>query len=982
MSDAESDDDSTAVPHGSQLVWRPPVTPAAGARTPVASILAGLRPKHAFSAKAADEMPRLSVFLVNPQDHNTSLASNPGRSSRYLPLCSASVLGRGHAKNDLTILPSCRERIDSGRHQESQYRTTWPAYEVPKEIFDLITQHLARDDVKNMRLVDQEFENKVSSSLFQNAVVPFNTELYDMIDDEAKTMSRQPIPKPKQKGKGKARMTDTSESTNGLVADGEHSGLNWQNAKDDKEGKLYKGHGLKVFQGFGPHIKRFGMSFEVSEDQLSRPPAKKELDEVDAYHGAYNWPPPFYARFDNLAGLERTADETSRMKAAFSNLEIVQELGISIDSGLGWLSGLDASVRARVFERPTPVFGSSFGIPDHQAQAATDFWAALQQSQAASELVYNAKEVTVVYSELSMAPTELEGLKGRCYANARCWSAIDSTRIMPDGLPTRNTRFGAIYTTPAQLEPTMFFGANPPVVPNGLKKDQKEWLLETEWAQRAFLESYMLAIVDNPIIFENVTTLNIAKLSSSFLPMIGREHFWDALPCLINVTLHVKPDWRSVAKDDAGFAEITTKSPSDAVRLFYAVLGQHIATLETLEKLNIGWVGGGEHAEGMFARNGSILPAPLTQLEQSTASNSITGLVFKHLEHLTLTNCWITPPALDGLIRAHAGHSLKKLTLASVSLTAHPRHQAGAQQAQAQAQQMAQLIQQVPLFQLPGQNAAPLQWGGNVNALQPQAQQLFNQQVMLQMQQQMLLANQQAQNLNLQANVQPNPPANFFNNANFPPLPAAPMQAQAQVAAFQGFVPPPPPPPGAPVAVPANPVVPQPTNWTDGHREGSWTDMLNNISPGPILTDYLEQPQPWEDPLPDRPATKLETIEFISCGYAKLLHHAPFDQTALEDWQHQHQYMQSTWFRVRAASLKPHMMETRDRYIAQIVQYMPWRELNALQLAWGLSQGWQDRDEAEKAEWDGFLPGGTGRFSGVVQKGMPLVSALQSDDNQ
>lgn len=45
---------------------------------------------------------------------------------------------------------------------------------------------------------------------------------------------------------------------------------------------------------------------------------------------------------------------------------------------------------------------------------------------------------------------------------------------------------------------------------------------------------------------------------------------------------------------------------------------------------------------------------------------------------------------------------------------------------------------------------------------------------------------------------------------------------------------------------------------------------------------------------------------------------------------------------------------------------MPARELEALLLVWGLREGWEDEEKAEEAEWDGHLPGGTGRFSGVV----------------
>lgn len=61
------------------------------------------------------------------------------------------------------------------------------------------------------------------------------------------------------------------------------------------------------------------------------------------------------------------------------------------------------------------------------------------------------------------------------------------------------------------------------------------------------------------------------------------------------------------------------------------------------------------------------------------------------------------------------------------------------------------------------------------------------------------------------------------------------------------------------------------------------------------------------------------------------------------------------------------------RYLGQIVQYMPDREKHALQFGWGLTQGWRDQRKAEDVEFDGLLPGGTGRFSGIIERGMELV---------
>lgn len=248
-------------------------------------------------------------------------------------------------------------------------------------------------------------------------------------------------------------------------------------------------------------------------------------------------------------------------------------------------------------------------------------------------------------------------------------------------------RLGVFYTTGKSTVTTDIDSLGPSIVPSSLRKEQKEWLLETQWAQQAFLESYMLAVIDNGNVFGKVTCLKVTKLSSRFLPMLGRKVFWDALPNLSDVTLHVSADWRSVEKDNAGLAAIRSSRPSEAVRVFHKdILRDRISTKESIKKLNIGWFGGGEHAEGMYARNTSLLPAPVTQLDHSTANSSIFGLVFKSVEHLTLYNCWISPPTLEGLVKSHSSKTLKKLTLDSVSLTAHPRFPANNGQGGAAAQ--------------------------------------------------------------------------------------------------------------------------------------------------------------------------------------------------------------------------------------------------------------------------------------------------------
>ena len=907
------------------------------------------RMKAAFGAIERGCPPRLSIALISTQ------GSHGSSQVKYLPLCATPQKGRKGSDSELAILPSHRVRIDklANANSSSSARLAWPTDSLPVEIFELINEHLARDDVKSMRLVNRDFERKVSRSLFHTCVVPFNTELYDMIDEEAKTTTRQASSRPMYLDKGKGRATEPSDTTGA-------QSLYWQNATEDKEDKVYKGHGLRVFRGFGPHIKRFGMSFEVSEKQLSNPPAKKGLDHIDSYHGVYDWPPVVYARFAGLAGLESTADETARMKDAFANLQNVQELALSVDSGLGWLTGPDKSVRSRIFARPTPIFGSTRATPDHQAQAAQTFRDSLQHSQSMLHHDLDPREIQLASRPFGTSADDLSGLRYTRYADPGLWASIDAEKAFPDG-PSSEASLSVLYTTPGLkgLVPSVELQnrASNHVRPGGLSKAQKEWLLETEWAQRAFLESWRLAVIDNWDVFENVTTINLAKLSSSFLPIVGNAALWEALPSVNKVVLHIKPDWRTVQRDDAGIPTTETVMPSATVRDYHLILCNQIAKITTIKTLDIGYVGGGERAEGMYARNQHVLPAPITRLEESTRPSEPHVVVFKHVERLTLTNCYISPLVLEGLVAGHADQMLKVLTLDSVSLTAHPRFRGG----------------QAGIVGLGGTIAFPIAPVNQAIAGAPHGNPGQAQHMHGQIQHQLGQIQQMQQNM-----LNPVPPQTFTAQqvqqmhqtvhtqmthvAHMQQLLAGLQHPGPQQAAPGIWTP------------PGGNAPPQPaSHWTEQHRDGSWPHLLSIISPGPILADYQPAPAPWEKQRPDRPETTLFTIELKSCGYAKVDLNTVLDQSTIDpDLAHSHTL--TPWFRVRLSSLRSAMLETKDLYHASIVQYMSIREAQALQFAWGLQQGWpDDRDGAEAVEHDGHFPGGTGRFSGIIRKGMPLV---------
>jgi hypothetical protein len=215
-----------------------------------------------------------------------------------------------------------------------------PKWDLPVELVELIAEYLDRDDIKSLRMVSHELNHYISQVIFQTVVVPFNTEIYGMLAQGQK---------PDLKGKRRARR--------------EKLGYSWKNANGNE---VYNGHGLDVFKGFGRHILRYGMSFEVNEDSLSQPPAKSLTEKKWSFWGNYDWPFEEYRRFDAVAGLETAADETPRMKIAFAELTRIKELALSIDSGLGWLRSIyscsnsaPTSGRLRLAEeRPRPPFAS------------------------------------------------------------------------------------------------------------------------------------------------------------------------------------------------------------------------------------------------------------------------------------------------------------------------------------------------------------------------------------------------------------------------------------------------------------------------------------------------------------------------------------------------------------------------------------------------------------------------------------------------
>lgn len=879
-----------------------------------------------------------------------------------------------------------------------------PLWQLPVELVEQIIEHLNRDDIKSLRLVSRELNEYTSQAAFKTVVVPFNTEIYGMLGQE---------PKADRKGKKRAKISRPEYW--------------WKNANGDE---IYNGHGLDVFRGFGRHILRYGMSFEVNEDALSAPPLKSVTEQKTSFWGNYEWPFEEYRRFDAVAGLESAADETPRMKTAFSELTRVKELALSVDSGLGWLNGPDRSIRARALQTSPSIFGTRHHVPDRRTQAQREFWDHIQSIHALAgedvrlALLYRlegTRPITEAQEAGLMATLQpsIPFLDAHVPFEATYHDANDAlSRPLDDSaildrhaLGSPSASAGVLFTSTilAQNEAAQY---QSPIVPASLSKAQKEWLLETEWAQRAFMSSYMLSIIDNPATFAAIHTLNISSLSDRYLPLLNRDDFWSALPHLKNVTLVVIPGWRTVEKDGAGFVETRRVDPAGHVDTFCALLEVQVAPRSNITNLTIGYAASGEHAEGLHARNKLLMPAPVMPLRASygptlpaveTVMVREEGMLrhfllrFPYLEELTLRNCWVTPAALQQFVKVHDECALKRLTLDSVSLTAvlrplNPQAQ-GVNVGMQHALPNAAAVQQVvgALWAHLNNNAAantnvPNQNGqaihNYIQALIGQLQQMqanafgmqhaqFINTLHTQLQQhlqnvQTLTAQQpQANGLPPHATQQNQQAQQQTNLAHVTQLNNLVAQVTMLQTIIHGHVQNQNQNQNAPAAAPTGASADNNDSILQSPpREGSWTDTIDQLSPGTNLSDFGSTHSQADT---DR-ATSLESISFISCGYAKLPYFpSTVDQTTVEAANGIAAALRNPAFTRRSSALAPSMLSAKWQYLGEIVQEVDVTELAVLEAGWNLKNGWDDAEAARAVEFDGLLSGGTGRFSGVVR---------------
>ena len=734
-------------------------------------------------------------------------------------------------------------------------------------------------------------------------------------------------------------------------------------------------------------------------ETLNRPPRKGTLELHKSFWGDYVWPYPSYRRFEICAGLEQTADETGCMTIALSHLVNVTELALSVDSGLGYLSGPDISDRAQIFKEKTKVFGARYPVPDAESRDRAQAWKTIarkvsnrmrylridpsaddqenllryerQRSEWRNSLISNPAEATELSNGITSwvmqyfeqdgpsstrfppAPRSLQRLRPALYSVQEAIESSDTENDdQADGRDDRvmimQLDLIDMFLTPDEdlaTPPLIFEGvdldkdsghesfATASLLPGNLTSAQKEWLLETEWAQRAFLSSYILAVMDNSVAFQNVRTFNLAKLSSRYLPLLDRHDLWAALPNLEVLTILVSPDWRDVTKQPAGSIATPSMKPSLASIQFLTLLKNQVAPIESIKSLTLGYIGGGEHATGLHARNRHVPPAPIGFMMKTRAGVGMNITDFPHVEHLSFINTWFTPDVLKALVDTLKLQQLKTLHFDSVSLVAyggvafpqsmgaHLQHFVPAPPAPPPSHPGAELrtrsafgLPQPPPVQI--QHALPFGWH---HLPQPQHALPLGWQQLPQPQ---------------QLWQQPHP-------AIAPLLPPAATTSLTSTPATFAWL-------------------------TNDPTKDTWAHLIDAITPSENLTQKrFAQDDEALGPKPDpNPSGSLLRLKFTSCGYVKL----PYQFFEIgTQWNIINRPYHAKLYK-RFTELLPHMMVSKDDLLGHIIPFMKSEEEDVLVNAFHMRMGWgDDRKKYENRE-DGQLDGGSGRFSGILEK--------------
>ncbi|KIV96026.1 hypothetical protein PV10_03608 [Exophiala mesophila] len=503
-----------------------------------------------------------------------------------------------------------------------------------------------------------------------------------------------------------------------------------------------------MFHTHGHNFNQFGIAFEYDLHGLAHAHPKIIEREQDAWFGKFTWPTKEYPRFSALQATEDLVDNNSPLlKEAFKYITKASELGLCITSGHGWLEGPDISDLALLNQRASKgsrIFGKTF--------QGEDIWHTFGRNEYFKWAQQNTLNAVTRHLLDTASPPKQVATEELRFIDNFVIREMDSFTVQHDqpdfditahvgGAPSNQQNNPAHFIPPVNNQqghanavlslqtlarnaqfprtrgrtarstrpsdevqtgqwPLIFNGFNvaaevgglsgfvqsqtgnpksSQLRPGSLTEAQAQWLMETLWAQRAFLSAYTTAIITNRPNFANIHTFRISKLSSGLLPSLEQNEFWSSLPGLRKLEILISPDWRQEhTTGDRAFQKSMAIPPHKAAQRFTEFLRSFVVPLERLHSLTVGYSDGGEHAVGMFARNQHVLPAPivenpadwLTTTPRPGKTSNITK--FDHIRDLNFENCWLSPRMLREFMHQSCDTSLHSLTLDSVSLlTSH-----------------------------------------------------------------------------------------------------------------------------------------------------------------------------------------------------------------------------------------------------------------------------------------------------------------------
>ncbi|KUI71395.1 hypothetical protein VM1G_06703 [Cytospora mali] len=906
-----------------------------------------------------------SDALAAPEASASTSASSHSRSSRP----NSTLPGFRDIYNVQLELSYAHIRCPQQHLPGGQYGTKWPAQEIPVEIFNLIIQHLDRRDIQAMRLVNREFDSKLADRFFRHVVVPFRPEfeaLYGTLDNKMGVM----IDQQKYGLVLKKKAEDIGTTEDGWSDAGQASP-----AMKDDDSLLSDGY--RVFEQFGPsHIKKFALALELDEKDLACPPVKLNQQIIPAPWGLYRWPIMDYQRFSQLEGLEKMADETQHMKEAFRYLKKVSEIGISCDAGLGYLQGPDTNRLCRRLQpsvfQPTTYDGAELeDKPGYEEDKGRSLSLVILK-QMAMNAGYDSNEwpkaVLRLLEDEGRAVKWVERIStsGKVFhERVPIFRATDKTTkedmirliedLVSDDDPENTTNAAHARA----------FG----LTPNNLTASQAEMLLELEWAHRALMESYVIAVMDNKASFHSLRKLTIARCPARHVPSLMKENFWEAMTCIDTFHLGVIPDWREVNKDDTGAISQRRVSPVESYGTVFQILQKYVGKQENIKHVSFEWICGGEFAVGKSQRDRYILPAPILarasemiRVQHNFGQDDLLNLPF--VKRLSLKNCWISPHVFLDVFKHMTKEKLQYIELESVSLSGPPSPTA---------------VTSIH----PGAHGKPLHWPWPLCA--------------------------GAEPGNWFQLQRPNP-ANNNNNNNGPAnlaggnhLVAVPQNIAPIGGAHQPFNPWAAFPAWAPHhqfafghhgpgAVPLNhpmaPVQPNGQNAAEARwRLFSWPHILASLDMSPeTVRTHINNTDPdehhyqnvklaeqrfsakFKGVLDDRDVKgRLEEIHFKSCGYALI------DSPNIDNWRiipdEPLPVQHDIGLLLRLKELDSQMLTCADSLLGKVLNYMPESEQRLLRTVFGVDFGWDDLYEdivKQVAIVDGNPAPGEGRFHGVV----------------